>query len=606
MKGFNYDPAAQDHALELIFLLAFLFVVLLLFNRKTRRFFESLMRRGACRLPLKLRRAARRSQDDEGECGDWAVGPFSPSFFRITAKIMVLVFLFQGGLLLAPLTPRAQTSGDCTQTVYPLTNHLGSVNTLTDESGAVILTQHFLPFGEDFENPKPTLSSTCNNGEAWDWGFTGQYHDEESGLIYFNARYYCPTVGRFTSPDSVVPNPDDNHSYDRYNYCQNDPINLIDPTGHWIVSAIIGAVVGAIMAAVNGQNVLVGAAEGFVAGACFGSINGAGATGVAADTVSTSTVVWANIEMGAMLGMEEAAASDNGDPLSAGVIGGLSAGIGSEMSFSNAYTGLNTPAKGVVSALEGGVVGGMANVAMGGDFWHGFTQGFESAGLSFMGSQIANEIKLEASKSQSKDAPGPGWSKPIKWKSIKPITSGQRFSLTMVAGGDFDKYLATLPPERAAAIRSAYKQVMKDRHQTMGKHAYTTEAADTVDSAGDEYPTHGSASEQAEVHPIIPNPKDVVAVMHSHPTEKSYYFTRRNLNSFSSAGTHSEIAKFGMSELDIGVGLGLFKVTGGVGFGVAQTDVTGVNHLLLLDTHMEMSVHGEIYVRSRILDFKMN
>ncbi|MEJ2422703.1 MAG: hypothetical protein P8018_13560, partial [Acidobacteriota bacterium] len=102
VKGFNYDPAAQDHALELIFLLAFLFVVLLLFNRKTRRFFESLMRRGACRLPLKLRRAARRSQDDEGECGDLAVGPFSPSFFRITAKIMVLVFLFQGGLLLAP------------------------------------------------------------------------------------------------------------------------------------------------------------------------------------------------------------------------------------------------------------------------------------------------------------------------------------------------------------------------------------------------------------------------------------------------------------------------------------------------------------------------
>ena len=31
-----------------------------------------------------------------------------------------------------------------------------------------------------------------------------------------HARYYNPAIAHFMSPDSVVPNPDDTYSYDRY------------------------------------------------------------------------------------------------------------------------------------------------------------------------------------------------------------------------------------------------------------------------------------------------------------------------------------------------------------------------------------------------------
>ncbi|MEJ2422700.1 MAG: hypothetical protein P8018_13545 [Acidobacteriota bacterium] len=43
--------------------------------------------------------------------------------------------------------------------------------------------------------------------------------------------------------------------------------------------------------------------------------------------------------------------------------------------------------------MEGGVVGGLSNVAMGGDFWQGFTNGFENAGLSFVAADVAGKVK---------------------------------------------------------------------------------------------------------------------------------------------------------------------------------------------------------------------
>jgi hypothetical protein len=47
-----------------------------------------------------------------------------------------------------------------------------------------------------------------------------------------NARYFLPSVGRFISADSIVPNPTNPQSYNRYSYVLNSPINYTDPTGH--------------------------------------------------------------------------------------------------------------------------------------------------------------------------------------------------------------------------------------------------------------------------------------------------------------------------------------------------------------------------------------
>ncbi len=64
------------------------------------------------------------------------------------------------------------------------------------------------------------------------WRFTGQREDATIGLYYFNARYLDPQLGRFTQPDTIVPEPGNPQALNRYSYVNNRPTVLIDPTGH--------------------------------------------------------------------------------------------------------------------------------------------------------------------------------------------------------------------------------------------------------------------------------------------------------------------------------------------------------------------------------------
>lgn len=50
--------------------------------------------------------------------------------------------------------------------------------------------------------------------------------------MYYNARFYDPSIGRFLTPDAIVPNPTDAQHFNRYAYVTNNPIKYTDPTGH--------------------------------------------------------------------------------------------------------------------------------------------------------------------------------------------------------------------------------------------------------------------------------------------------------------------------------------------------------------------------------------
>ena len=69
--------------------------------------------------------------------------------------------------------------------------------------------------------------------------FTGQRLDS-TGLYYYNARYYDPGIGKFISPDSIIPNYFNPQFLNRYSYCLNNPLKYTDSTGHfldWIFDA---------------------------------------------------------------------------------------------------------------------------------------------------------------------------------------------------------------------------------------------------------------------------------------------------------------------------------------------------------------------------------
>jgi len=62
--------------------------------------------------------------------------------------------------------------------------------------------------------------------------FTGKDLDEDTGLYYFNARWYDQETGRFITQDDVPLDPNDPFTLNLYTYCDNEPLNNTDPTGH--------------------------------------------------------------------------------------------------------------------------------------------------------------------------------------------------------------------------------------------------------------------------------------------------------------------------------------------------------------------------------------
>ena len=121
-------------------------------------------------------------------------------------------------------------------TCYLSWDHLGSTRMVTDGSGAVIANgrHDFLPFG--VEIPGGTAGRTTGVWGGTDYltaKFTAQERDGETGLDFFQARYFTSTQGRFMSPDQPLldQDPSDPQSWNLYGYSRNNPLKYRDPTG---------------------------------------------------------------------------------------------------------------------------------------------------------------------------------------------------------------------------------------------------------------------------------------------------------------------------------------------------------------------------------------
>ncbi len=135
------------------------------------------------------------------------------------------------GTLAAEYSAAAAATYPCT-TCYLSADQIGSTRLVTDQNANVVARHDFLPFGEEI---------TSTGGRTAQWGstsdveqkFTGQLRDTESGLDFFNARYYGYALNRFTRPDpaNAGADPSNPQSWNGYAYVMNDPPALVDPSG---------------------------------------------------------------------------------------------------------------------------------------------------------------------------------------------------------------------------------------------------------------------------------------------------------------------------------------------------------------------------------------
>ena len=69
-------------------------------------------------------------------------------------------------------------------------------------------------------------------------GYTGHEKDNASDLVYMQARFYDPHIGRFYSNDPVGFSVDKPMMFNRYAYANNNPYKYTDPDGELVFLAI--------------------------------------------------------------------------------------------------------------------------------------------------------------------------------------------------------------------------------------------------------------------------------------------------------------------------------------------------------------------------------
>jgi RHS repeat-associated protein len=162
------------------------------------------------------------------------------------------------------------TRADGTGAQTLLRDGLDSTLALVDSSGSVLTEYTYEPFGNT------TTSGTTSSNPSQ---YTGRENDG-TGLYYYRARYYSPTLQRFISEDPIGlmggPN--------LYAYVENRVPNFKDPLGRDLVGVVGGGTAGA---AVGGLGII--ANVGYLIGIntnckCEGyeSVGGAGNIGIGA------------------------------------------------------------------------------------------------------------------------------------------------------------------------------------------------------------------------------------------------------------------------------------------------------------------------------------
>ena len=260
----------------------------------------------------------------------------------------------------AIVTARTSMGTTTTTTAYVLTDHLGSIDTIITQAGAV-QKMSFDAWGKRRQQNWTVLASPLYfDTSITTRGFTGHEEIDQVGLVHMNGRVYDPELGRFLSADPFVQDGSNAQSWNRYSYVLNNPLSMTDPTGFFFgsifkaignfISSVFKAVVSVLKAILKIP--LLRAVIQIAA--CFNPVSCVAASG--AITLLTGGSI-----TDAITSMAWTAASM-----------GVWSGVGSMLDGIRQTIQMTTVAFAALKGVVHGVVGGALSLAQGGRFIDGF------------------------------------------------------------------------------------------------------------------------------------------------------------------------------------------------------------------------------------------
>ncbi len=188
---------------------------------------------------------------------DGRVGSFE--YVWVDGKLVSIVFVSDGSTQTAkylyndfdePVGMVVTDDDGTLSTYYYLKNAQGDITNIVSASGGKLVEFTYDAFGNQivhYQADPSTIIGMINLVEQimvralTPFGYRGYCYDTYSGLYYLQSRYYDPQTGRFINAD------DTNYlnatgtvlGCNLFAYCENDPVNRVDPRGNWPFSSVL-------------------------------------------------------------------------------------------------------------------------------------------------------------------------------------------------------------------------------------------------------------------------------------------------------------------------------------------------------------------------------
>ena len=120
-------------------------------------------------------------------------------------------------------------TGATAKTYFALTDHLGSVHALADETGSIVESYRFDAWGRVLGvyngSGQPLTESAMGNRYLWQ----GREYSFKTTFYFFRSRFYSPVEGRWLSNDRIGIA----GGLNMYQAFNDNPVNFVDPFGFY-------------------------------------------------------------------------------------------------------------------------------------------------------------------------------------------------------------------------------------------------------------------------------------------------------------------------------------------------------------------------------------
>ena len=161
--------------------------------------------------------------------------------------------------------------GSAAELYYYLVNAQGDVAAILDSSGTMVAFYDYDAWGNCtvYNSSAKVLTDPTSIANINPLRYRGYYYDAETGFYYLQSRYYDPAICRFINADGLFT--DGFVGSNLFAYCVNDPVNTVDPTGNFAITATVALITFGIALVATAFAVGISSSPGFqeaVGGLC--------------------------------------------------------------------------------------------------------------------------------------------------------------------------------------------------------------------------------------------------------------------------------------------------------------------------------------------------